>query len=221
MTLIVHALGAYPSYSRELIAWRGDDYNVNKFVKALKRKEFQGHGSLPSYGGGRRQFTYQAPANALVLFAEWGAARVFQLRVNDRVLVPVPSSTCTSFGMDSAPVRMVQALSGASGMRMGFWLRFAHVLPSAAAAGGSRNPGFLAEKLIVIPGVAGQRVVLVDDVKTTGGHLLACARVLRAAGAQVDLALVAASTVWQQHADPLSVGPVDIEPAPWSIFRQA
>jgi predicted amidophosphoribosyltransferase len=93
---------------------------------------------------------------------------------------------------------------------VGRWLRFAEPMLQSHA-GGTRNKATLEDAMRCSPAATECRVVLVDDVKTTGGHLRACASVLRKAGATVETVVVAASTVWEQHPDPLNVDPVDLE----------
>ncbi|MBZ2206536.1 ComF family protein [Massilia soli] len=214
MSLILHALSAYASYKREVINWRAIDYDINKFVKALKHKEFRGAGGLTDMHGTRLQFDKSNPDNALIIFGCWGVRRLRRLNLGDVVLVPVPSSKCVEFGLDSAPQRMARALR-TIGQRDEIsvepWLRFRHAMPSASSDGGTRNVNVLRDSLVVSSAVKRKKVVLIDDVKTTGSHLRACAQVLRENGVEVKTVLVAASTVWEQHPHPLGLDPEDLE----------
>jgi hypothetical protein len=215
MTLIVHALSAYASYKRDEIDWRDIDYDINKFIKALKRKEFKGGGGLTDAHGTRLLFSQANPDNALTIFGCWGARRLRQLNLGDVTLVPVPSSKSVEFGTECAPLRMARALHAIcskDNVSIEPWLRFREVLPSASSDGGTRNTALLQAALVGSPAIANRRVVLIDDVKTTGNHLRACAAVLRNAGAEVHAALVAASTTWTQHPRPLRLDPEDLEP---------
>lgn len=223
MPLIVHALGAYASYSYEDTEWRNIDYDINKFVKALKQKEFKGGGGLTDVYGSRLLFSQAKPSNALTIFACWGARRLRQLNLGEVTLVPVPSSKCVEFGMDSAPMRMTMALGSIArkdGATVEPWLRFREAMLSASSDGGTRNTAVIQANLVGSPAIANRRVVLIDDVKTTGNHLRACAAVLRNAGADVSTVLVAARTTWDQHPHPLRLDPEDLEaPYRYGMFR--
>jgi len=80
--------------------------------------------------------------------------------------------------------------------------------------GGSRDQDTIQKALRVKAGIrAGTTVVLVDDVKTTGSHLRACANALRDHGCTVEHVIVAASTVWQPARDPFKLPAEEIEDA--------
>jgi adenine/guanine phosphoribosyltransferase-like PRPP-binding protein len=81
------------------------------------------------------------------------------------------------------------------------WWRKA--IPSAHKAGGSREPSVLYPLLVLAPKASKEpRCVLVDDVKTTGGHLLAGEARLRTAGIRVSGAICAARRVCAEGKSP-------------------
>ena len=99
------------------------------------------------------------------------------------VLVPAPADPWRGRvrGFDHAR-RLADAIGVRTGLPVVPCLRRAR--PSAAQASRSRSARLRAgeDARIVADGTAGSRVVLVDDVHTTGATLDACARALRAAG---------------------------------------
>lgn len=212
MTLTVHAMGAYASYSREDIDWRQTDYNIHKLVKSLKGEHFRGYADMRDIDRSWKQITGENNAAAYTLFANWAQQRLMSLNLGSFILVPVPSSSCITYDAVTTPSRMAHSIQRRLGATssVGHWLKFREVMQQSHA-GGTRDPVLIGQKLWVSPHATAAHIILIDDVKTTGGHLKACANKFREIGATVEHAIVAASTVWEQHPTPLDVAPEDIE----------
>ena len=70
-----------------------------------------------------------------------------------------------------------------------------------SSQGGTRDPQELYDNLVVTKEPPKGSLVLIDDVRTTGAHLLAAAGRLAEKGARVPLAVCAARTVWNQDVE--------------------
>lgn len=194
MALWLHVHGGYPSYAGNAENWTNTDYDAMKLVKALKGKPFGGYATLQTPGGQWVTFRETDRGPAFRIFGEWAAAKLNEIGLTQGVLVPVPSSTCSAFGGDPKG----RALGDAIAQRApGFSVEDAFHWKmdlGKAAEGGSRDPTVLQANLVLKNGPP-SNIVLVDDVATSGGHLLACARALRGAGHTVEHAICAAQTV--------------------------
>lgn len=108
MALIVHAMGAYASYSPVETGWRQADFNVNKLVKALKGDQINWYAELRDTEGTLKRNDKDSPNVALQLFGNWADARLREIDLCDVTLVPVPLSSCTLFAQVTTPIRMAR-----------------------------------------------------------------------------------------------------------------
>tara|TARA_R110002051_G_scaffold323135_1_gene415819 strand:- start:159 stop:827 length:669 start_codon:yes stop_codon:yes gene_type:complete len=215
MTLWLHVHGGYPSYARNCEEWTPTDHTALKFVRALKGQEFNGYATLRTRKGEAVQIRKNHTAPAFRIFGEWAAHKLGELQVAGGFLVPVPSSSCTAFGTDEKGRNLATAVADRNpNFKVGEALSWKVDL-GRAAEGGPRDSGTLFNNLNVKPHAEASTVVLIDDVASSGGHLLACARALRLQGHTVEHALCAARTVNTHPANMWAIPPCDLEANPF------
>lgn len=214
MTLWVHATGAYRSDVAS--KWRPADYNIRNLVKALKGEPFKGYSNI-AFDGKTYIFTAADTAPAYKVWANWAASKLRDLKLGKVSLVPVPSSSQVQYGQNTCPVRMADAIAELTPELavVGNFLRHKAQQPKAHSEGGTRNPHSIAAVLASNVADKSRPIVLVDDVKTTGGHLLAAASLLRNRGVTVEHVLVAGRAVWDAVEDPYKVPAEDLEANPF------
>lgn len=122
------------------------------------------------------------------------ADRVRELGIGDPIFVAVPNSGATSEVDDYATKRLVEQIAGAWGERERAFtgLRFVEPLPPVHL-GGERDKRSLLQKMVLIEKLPEGRIVLVDDVCSSGAHLFAAQRFLRPR--PVEHAIVCGRTV--------------------------
>lgn len=225
MALWLHVHGGYPSYAESGEQWNQADWDASAFVKALKGRDFNGYVRLQMATGEWLNARANDRAPAFRRFGEWAAVvlqelvRQQQVDAERTLLMPVPSSSCVAFGTDAKGAGLVGAIAAASpGFTPVDGLHWRQALKKASE-GGTRDAAVLQANLIVRAGPPRQ-IVLVDDVATSGGHLLACARALRAQGHDVEHAICAAQTVWNHPDNMWAIPSRDLEANPFANLLQ-
>ena len=210
MALWLRAHGGYPSYAESGEAWGGTDFVAFKFVQALKGNAINGYAWLPRPVKPLKIDSTDCSA-AFTVFGEWGAQQVAQIGIQNPRLVSVPSSSSIALGTDEKGRKLASCIAerapGSITSEMLHW----HEAHGKTADSGSRDPAVLLENLRVQQGVPPSNIILIDDVATSGGHLLACARALRFFGHTVEHAICAAQTVWTHPHDMWAIAPKDLE----------
>jgi len=212
MSLFVHTMGAYASYPRSEYEWRDDDYRVNKLVKAVKGVPINGSAQILSLDKQWITIDNTNRANAFELFGRWGAKKLAELGISSATLVPVPSSSHTVENELFTGTQLAQAVAYCSpeGIVARDPLRFRSAMEKSSK-GGSRNWALIKANLVCTPPNQPGTVVLIDDVMTLGGHLRACADVLRSHGMRVEHALTVGRTVKTPVQAPFAMPPEDLE----------
>ena len=157
------------------------------------KKQFNVHDAK-----GRTPITARNFALVRLTFGEWIEKSVAALGGGaDAVLVPVPSKDGVSGAPTYRTLEMTREALKNTGLlgRVLDGLRWKQKL-TKAHEGGSRSPRLLAPLLSANASLKGKKVILVDDLITTGSSLLAAADVLKAAGATVLGAVVCGKTIY-------------------------
>lgn len=177
-----------------------DHWSAFKLVRALKGENFRGYGDIWLNGRWVR-LDERTRDHAF----EW-AGQMIAPEIENAfesvpiALVPIPGSSCASVAdvQQSRSHRLALAISAAMTRRpiVGALLHWDQ--PHASSrAGHTRNADSLSQHYVATPPLLGHRIVLVDDVLTTGGHILGAAIKLRACGYETaDVAFAIARTCW-------------------------
>jgi predicted amidophosphoribosyltransferase len=179
------------------------------FVRALKGHQLNGYCHVP-IGGVQRKLNNRNLEQAVQWFGILGAELLGKKKVaGDLALVPIPSSNCTTASSSRPTIRrLARALCERIGAtaRLVDCLRWKKNLGSASMQGGPRDASTLYANLVLTEQVPpGIKVVLVDDVLTSGGHFRACAAKLKAGGAEVAIGICGGRTAYDQDMKPFDL----------------
>lgn len=187
--------------------WRDGDYGAHKFVKAVKGKPFKSAARIPVVGT-LRYLDMSTANNSLGWFAEMANAYLWEKQTpGPLVLVPLPNSPC-ALNTNIIPRTFFQAQALAQRLNSTTvldCLRWKVAKESASGGGGTRHPQELYDNLaLTAPVPQGTQLIIIDDVRTTGGHLKAARAMLLEQNGYCELAICAGRTVRNQNEEPFS-----------------
>jgi Phosphoribosyl transferase domain len=175
-----------------------DCWTAFHFVNAIKGTPLGGHAQLALPSGDTVRIDRFSAAAATAWFAEISVNALPWRDFLPCALVAIPDAGC---GLPTADPPRTFALAEALASQIGpdavavDLLRWVRPMPKAHVADGSRDPQVLYGRLRLrdrMWPIAGHRLVLVDDVIATGGHLRAAASFLTDCGGVVTHAVCAA-----------------------------
>jgi len=184
---------------------------ANRIIKAIKGQPYNGYALVNIRGADTKIYTRESE-KLVALILEMVAKQLSEAVSGEFDLVPIPNSSSTS--NDNSEFRTLthaRAVAAFIGQRVSAVpaLRWkAAKVP--AHEGGIRDPQALFENLSVAK-VPTKRVVLFDDVLTTGGQMIACYRRLAKSGRPPMLGMVIGRTTHTQKDNPIDWHAEDIE----------
>lgn len=186
----------YPSYPGiDRSEWTRSEWNAYKVTMALKGAPFKGYADMDINGISHR-ITAENTRPVLEYFGQRVANLAAETAPGAAIFV-LPSSGCTKFGEDAKAGRLAAAIhSAGAGVSVAAPFRWTEPMPKTAGGEGTRNANILRTKLRFSALAGVQRVILVDDVMTTGAHLRAAARTIRDQGITAVSGICFARTVW-------------------------
>ncbi|MBP2611444.1 phosphoribosyltransferase [Agrobacterium pusense] len=212
--MIVHFISAYYSdrAHRKLKARTPEYWDAYMFVWAIKIGQFKSGFTIHL-----RKRKLQIKADTIHLAREmFGKFIDHRLKKDDVdhdvLLIPVPSKDAL---VGAGSYRSLEMLEEAMENRdfkscVTDGIRWTKKL-AKSHEGGHHNRDYWKPHLDVIIGVDGKDVILVDDVLSTGGTMLAAKEALEEAGANVLFAIACGKTVYDFELKPFGAQQIDLE----------
>lgn len=193
---VIFYCGYYPDRAHKELRARTEDYwNAYFYVWAVKVGKFKRGFYILSPR--RTNITNGNFSEVRKIFGKWAAEQIPKFSKGEPGLIPVPSKDGLNGVSSYRSLDMVREAFAETGYNYCVvdGLRWKRQL-SKAHEGGSRSRAILSPLLEASPDVKDDQVILVDELFSTGGSLLACADRLKAAGAKVLGAIACGKTVY-------------------------
>jgi hypothetical protein len=189
------------SFARYLTApgiqWTQPYYNANKVIKAVKGDEVKGFADLTLGGIPFRLDRTTALPDLSAYLAQVIVLELQESLAAPHYIVPVPNSTCTETSPHPPSVCVLANAIASCHTVTRIWdgLRWGEEMLKSSR-GGTRDYQTLLNNYRSSQSVPlDAPLILLDDVATTGNHLLAAAAFLESGGAHCKLAIVVGRTV--------------------------
>jgi hypothetical protein len=195
---------------------RSDAYTrAYRYALTVKSGDLKAPLIVGSDNAAKQSFPFGSGDRVRQHFGSWAVATAAHVaQAGTTCFVPIPSSadglaTATTF-------RSYQMGQGALAQQPGATcvplLRFKTAM-TPAHKGGSRDFWTLVDNMVVVPQTCPKKIILIDDITTTGRHMEAAEMVLQEAGYEVVCGLVCGRTVDKQNeSDPWRAGSFDSNP---------
>lgn len=189
------------------VQWRDSDYRAMNMVRALKRKPLKGYFDV-QVAGVLRRFTRENVGEFVDRVPIALARTILRHHDAPATLVPIPNSHVVDPATpDFHTLTLACQIAGNSGGRYTVQPALVFQEPQQKShEGGPRDPNIIEAAYKVVAEVLGP-VILIDDVCTLGGHLIAARWKLHSANSPVALACTFGRSTKQQVQDPL--GPIE------------
>jgi hypothetical protein len=218
--MIVHYMATYYSqWAHNHLAPRSQDQWYSfKFCRAVKSRRINGSLVFP-WAEGPETINEQTVGRARSIFGNFIDHAIGHCAVANPILMPVPSKDGLIGIPEFRALTMVQESVAATlnNWRISSSLRFNQALPPAHA-GGPRGRMALKPYLTIAEAMPAGPIILVDDIVTSGGSLLASYDVLAAVGRAPTAAIVCGHTVSDSLLSAFGHHQKHIDTAPQQIF---
>ncbi|MFL6314728.1 MAG: hypothetical protein ACJ71W_21695 [Terriglobales bacterium] len=191
-----------------------DEWDAFKFIQALKGNIINGYATVPVLGHRYRLDSTNAE-RTLKWFGRMASTYILRKELDAPIiLIPVPNSSCCTQN-DEVPrtVALAEAITGEQTHTSVLdCLRWTRQMESASKEGGTRDPQELYDNLVLTSRIREKGTyVLIDDMKTTGGHLQAARFMLLEQETECDWAICGGRTVWDHQQSPFTLAEEELD----------